>query len=53
MESQERIVEFEKYCLTCEHKACKDDEEPCNECLQNPTNMDSRKPVNYKYGGPA
>ena len=23
-------------------------EEPCNECLDNPINQDSRKPVNYK-----
>lgn len=46
----EHIVEYEKYCLSC--KRLNDDEDdplsPCWECLDTPTNMDSKKPINYK-----
>ena len=48
MEYPEKIVEFDKYCSTCEHKDISEQEYPCNECLSNPTNTYSRKPVNYK-----
>lgn len=50
MEIREKIVEFNKYCKTCEHKDIRDDlgQDPCHECLNNPTNTNSRKPVNYK-----
>lgn len=41
-------VYFDKYCEMCKHKDVKDHEEPCNECLDNPTNFYSHKPVNYK-----
>lgn len=41
-----RFVEFEKYCNKCKHKELKDTDEPCNTCLDNPANEDSRKP-NY------
>lgn len=48
MEIREKIVEFDKYCKTCEYKDSKDHLDPCHECLNNPVNTDSRKPVNYK-----
>lgn len=48
-----KIVEFDKYCKTCEH--CNliqndngDMPEPCNECLNEPTNVNSKKPIHYK-----
>lgn len=43
-----KIVEFEKYCATCVHKDKKHTEMPCDECLENPVNLDSKKPVNYE-----
>lgn len=43
-----RIVEFWRFCETCKHKDESDAEDPCNECLSNPTNEYSRKPVNYE-----
>jgi hypothetical protein len=46
--SREKIVDFDKYCPTCQSKAISSIDEPCNECLNNPTNLDSRKPVKYK-----
>ena len=49
-ESREKIVDFDKYCPTCKHKEVKDKEgeEPCEECLSSPTNLDSHKPVKYE-----
>lgn len=41
-------VDYEKYCKLCEHKDTKEFEDPCNECLDNPTNLYSRKPIKYK-----
>lgn len=49
MESKEKIVNFDLYCVSCNNKDCKDDEEPCNECLHSPSNMDSHKPVGYEH----
>lgn len=57
METYTKFVEFDKYCDTCKYKECKDieGEEPCNECLDNPINDYSKKPINYvkseKSGG--
>lgn len=50
METIDHFVEFDKYCKTCKFrdKNDKKGEEPCNDCLDNPINQDSRKPVNYK-----
>ena len=48
MEIIEKIVEFDKYCKTCEHNNSKEYLDPCHECLNNPTNTNSKKPVNYK-----
>lgn len=48
MNNIEKEVYFYKYCKTCKYAKLKSDEEPCNECLTNPTNTYSHKPVNYK-----
>lgn len=40
-------VYFHQYCKSCKHKDVKDTDEPCNECLDNPTNLYSHKPVNW------
>lgn len=50
MDNKDHIVEFDKYCSTCQYKNVDDTKglEPCNECLANPINTNSRKPINYK-----
>ena len=48
MTNIERIVDFKKYCETCKYKDVDEVKDPCNECLDNPVNIDSRKPINYK-----
>ena len=41
-------VYFHEYCKKCEHEKVTEAHEPCNECLGNPINMHSHKPVNYE-----
>ena len=41
-------VYFHEYCETCKFKDVKDTDDPCNECLGEPANLHSHKPVNYK-----
>ena len=48
MEYIDKIVEFDKYCETCEHKDSKEYLDPCHTCLMQPTNVHSRKPICYK-----
>lgn len=46
----EKEVDFHTYCPLCNFYETEDTEEPCNECLENPSNLGSRKPVNFKGG---
>lgn len=48
MNISEKVVDFSNYCKRCSffHKKCWED--PCNYCLSNPVNKNSRKPVNFK-----
>ena len=41
-------VRFDLYCKTCAHKDLKEDEKPCDDCLQHPANLNSHKPVRWK-----
>ena len=41
-------VYFDQYCSRCLFEKKPEDEDPCNECLYNPGNEDSHKPVNFK-----
>lgn len=47
MEPRKKLVFFDQYCKKCAHKTTYECDEPCNECLTNPVNEDSHKPVNY------
>ncbi len=42
------FVEFDKFCKDCKYYDKNETEEPCNECLTNPTNINSVKPVMFK-----
>ena len=53
MEYNDKIVEFDKYCKTCQFKDLEkntngDEPEPCNECLTECVNEYSKKPTMYK-----
>ena len=47
MEIIDKIVDF-SYCRQCEHQALLPSEDPCHECLNNPSNTHSRRPIHYK-----
>lgn len=48
MENNIKIVDFDQYCDKCKHTRVTWDDEPCLECLANPTNIDSRRPIKYE-----
>lgn len=47
MENLLKIVDF-GYCSTCKWRDLYEGEDPCNECLNNPVNEDTMKPVNWE-----
>lgn len=47
-EDEYQEVAFSEYCLRCKHKDCDSTDEPCNECLDNPVNQYSKKPVKFE-----
>lgn len=47
MQHDYKEVDFAKYCKTCEHYEKEDIDDPCNECLAEPKNLYSHKPVEY------
>lgn len=48
MQNEYREVLFDKYCGTCKHKDSKESDYTCDECLHNPVNLYSEKPVNWE-----
>lgn len=48
MEGDYKIVHFGEYCNICKHKDKTDTQEPCDECLSSPVNIDSHKPTKYE-----
>lgn len=41
-------VYFDQYCNKCKYKNCTKYEDPCEECLDNPVNLNSHKPINFE-----
>lgn len=48
MEDVYKEVYFGEYCELYKHRDKPESEEPCAECLANPANVYSHKPVNYE-----
>lgn len=48
MECIDKIVDFEYYCPLCKHEKDPENKDPCHDCLNNPTNTYSYKPVNFE-----
>lgn len=48
VDSDLREVNFEKYCIICKHAECPEHEDPCFECLDNPLNYCTEKPVKWE-----
>lgn len=43
-----KLVEFDNFCKTCVHEDKAEWEDPCWECLENPVNVASHKPIKYE-----
>lgn len=48
MEDCLREVYFDQYCKLCKHEKVAEKEDICDECLHNPYNLYSHKPVNFE-----
>lgn len=48
MEIVEHLVEFDVWCEKCEYADKREDEEPCDSCLECPVNTHSHRPVKFK-----
>ena len=50
MDNKYKEVYFDIYCKSCKYDELHDHDEPCNDCLDHPVNVDSHKPVRWKRG---
>lgn len=41
-------VRFDEYCKKCKHVKVKEHESPCYECLNEPENLYSHKPIKFE-----
>jgi hypothetical protein len=41
-------VNYDKYCEKCKYFKQPDYEDPCDECMDNPVNQDSYKPIKFE-----
>lgn len=48
MQTETKFVDFKEYCPKCKNWECLAGEDPCNECLTTPVNINSRKPINFE-----
>lgn len=48
LELIDKEVYFDKYCPKCKHEKCPEWEDPCDICLENPSNEWSHKPVYFE-----
>lgn len=45
MENTDKEVRFDIYCQTCHNKNTPETEDPCNDCLAEPINQGTKKPI--------
>lgn len=48
MRDDYKEVYFDQYCKTCKYEKQEEKKSPCNECLENPVNLQSVKPVYWE-----
>lgn len=46
--NEEKEVYFDQYCKSCKHHGLEESKDPCNDCLTEPSNTNSHKPMNYE-----
>lgn len=48
MEDIYKEVHYDEYCKKCKHEKLKEFKDPCHECLSNPINLYSAKPIRFE-----
>lgn len=48
MEDTYKEVYFGEYCKSCKWRDKPEEEEPCHDCLNEPVNLHSHRPVKYE-----
>lgn len=48
MSNNTKEVYFNEYCDKCKHSKKKEEEDPCYDCLHEPVNIDSHKPLYFE-----
>ena len=48
MDDSYKEVYFDQYCKTCKYEKLEEDKDPCDDCLNEPVNVYSHKPVKWK-----
>lgn len=43
--NEEKEVYFDQYCKLCKHHGLEESKDPCNDCLAEPSNTNSHKPI--------
>ena len=47
-DNEYKEVYFHMYCKECKHRELNENQEPCNECLGEPINQYSHKPIKFE-----
>lgn len=48
MDENMKLVDFSKWCPQCKYGELPEDADPCWDCLAEPANVESTKPVKWK-----
>ena len=48
MDDKRKFVDHNRYCALCKHKDLEENQDPCWDCLTEPVNWNSAKPVKYE-----
>lgn len=48
MECQNKEVFYKDWCHKCQFEKVDEGEDPCNDCLNHPSNLNSHKPTEFK-----
>lgn len=46
-ENHDKFVYFDVYCKQCKYKESSESDDPCWDCLENATNINSHKPTEF------
>lgn len=48
LENSYKEVYFDQYCKTCKHEKLDETDDPCDDCLNEPMNVNSHKPTMWE-----